>query len=389
MFEKFGKYIQNYDRASTLFDKLMKKKKFEDFCDKAKEQPQSNNADLLSFLINPVQRIPRYILLMREYVKSTDKDHPDVIIAQQVMRYLDSYTKKVNENIARENTKIEIKEICKRIDNLDSSVKDELLKQCIGLKREGALMKQCRKTIKERYFFLFKDASIIYGLREGKRILFHQRLILTSAGNPRDKNNENSNLGILLKAPNKSVVVYASNEDERKDWVRDLNEIFIGESKEIFNDDDEDIKDGAAPVWIPDNEQLTCMECGVKFTVFNRRHHCRSCGRVLCGNCTKFNAIIKQISPKPQRVCKNCYEKFSKQENSCNESNQSETNESNFRSDESIDSSEITVSEQSQQQQQQQLHTSVLAQSYLKRSNRLKCYEDLPLPERDPPALPE
>ena len=44
---------------------MAKKKKFEEFCEKQKDDPRCNNADLISFLIFPVQRVPRYVLLMR------------------------------------------------------------------------------------------------------------------------------------------------------------------------------------------------------------------------------------------------------------------------------------------------------------------------------------
>jgi len=35
-----------------------------------------------------------------------------------------------------------------------------------------------------------------------------------------------------------------------------------------------------------DEDHATCQECGFTFTFRHRRHHCRTCGRVLCGACT-------------------------------------------------------------------------------------------------------
>lgn len=38
--------------------------------------------------------------------------------------------------------------------------------------------------------------------------------------------------------------------------------------------------------WMPDHSCRVCYECDIQFTIFNRRHHCRRCGRIFCGKCT-------------------------------------------------------------------------------------------------------
>lgn len=35
-----------------------------------------------------------------------------------------------------------------------------------------------------------------------------------------------------------------------------------------------------APVWRPDSDTVTCMQCEALFTFTRRRHHCRACGKV-------------------------------------------------------------------------------------------------------------
>ncbi|KAH7281274.1 hypothetical protein KP509_36G038800 [Ceratopteris richardii] len=39
--------------------------------------------------------------------------------------------------------------------------------------------------------------------------------------------------------------------------------------------------------WMPDQSCRVCYECDIPFSIFNRRHHCRICGRVFCGKCTQ------------------------------------------------------------------------------------------------------
>ncbi|KAK7821774.1 1-phosphatidylinositol-3-phosphate 5-kinase fab1b [Quercus suber] len=38
--------------------------------------------------------------------------------------------------------------------------------------------------------------------------------------------------------------------------------------------------------WMPDQSCRVCYECDSQFTIFNRKHHCRLCGRVFCARCT-------------------------------------------------------------------------------------------------------
>ena len=46
------------------------------------------------------------------------------------------------------------------------------------------------------------------------------------------------------------------------------------------------------PRWIPDEDKNECMICGVNFTFFNRRHHCRSCGWVVCDSCSRHRLAL-------------------------------------------------------------------------------------------------
>uniref|UniRef100_A0A0P4W5A0 FYVE-type domain-containing protein n=1 Tax=Scylla olivacea TaxID=85551 RepID=A0A0P4W5A0_SCYOL len=61
-----------------------------------------------------------------------------------------------------------------------------------------------------------------------------------------------------------------------------------------------------APFWIPDEDAPNCQECGQKFTVIRRRHHCRACGRVLCAPCCHHRAALPYMDHKEARVCTSC-----------------------------------------------------------------------------------
>ena len=53
-------------------------------------------------------------------------------------------------------------------------------------------------------------------------------------------------------------------------------------------DIDQFFPSSTAPRWKHDSETNECLniECKKKFSVFKRRHHCRSCGEIFCEDCT-------------------------------------------------------------------------------------------------------
>ncbi|OLP84558.1 Lateral signaling target protein 2-like [Symbiodinium microadriaticum] len=42
--------------------------------------------------------------------------------------------------------------------------------------------------------------------------------------------------------------------------------------------------------WLPDSAADACMACDAVFTLFRRRHHCRSCGKLFCDRCSPWRA---------------------------------------------------------------------------------------------------
>ncbi|KAK9101643.1 hypothetical protein Scep_025073 [Stephania cephalantha] len=69
--------------------------------------------------------------------------------------------------------------------------------------------------------------------------------------------------------------------------------------------------------WMPDNSCRVCYECDAQFTVFNRRHHCRLCGRVFCAKCTTNSIPVQCDEPKLNReecerirVCNFCFKQW-------------------------------------------------------------------------------
>ena len=99
-FEIAVKFISNYTQISSIVEEKLKipsiKKEF------AALANQQNQQDFQSFLIVPIQRIPRYQLFLRDLIKCTPQSHPDSVLLKEagnaiekLLRNIDTKSKAV------------------------------------------------------------------------------------------------------------------------------------------------------------------------------------------------------------------------------------------------------------------------------------------------------
>lgn len=124
----------------------------------SQQYPASQARDLSSLLIMPIQRIPRYELLLRDFLKVTPAEHPD----HQTITTALVKIKSVAENVDRSVE--EYKEIDKLLEIQRSfSPGSEPLDLVVPGRRfikEGFLIKVCRRANKTRKFWLFNDLLV-------------------------------------------------------------------------------------------------------------------------------------------------------------------------------------------------------------------------------------
>ena len=48
-------------------------------------------------------------------------------------------------------------------------------------------------------------------------------------------------------------------------------------------------------IWIPSKNVQNCYKCKELFGMWRRKHHCRVCGRIFCGNCADRWGIIPSL----------------------------------------------------------------------------------------------
>uniref|UniRef100_A0A182JCA2 Uncharacterized protein n=1 Tax=Anopheles atroparvus TaxID=41427 RepID=A0A182JCA2_ANOAO len=61
--------------------------------------------------------------------------------------------------------------------------------------------------------------------------------------------------------------------------------------------------------WVKDEDAQHCMCCRRTFSMLNRRHHCRRCGRVVCHSCSKRKERLRDFyEDVAVRVCDDCWQ---------------------------------------------------------------------------------
>lgn len=60
--------------------------------------------------------------------------------------------------------------------------------------------------------------------------------------------------------------------------------------------------------WQNDIGCIKCSLCDVEFTLYNRKHHCRWCGSIICGKCSNnWHCRQEDDSYIWYRLCNRCY----------------------------------------------------------------------------------
>jgi hypothetical protein len=95
----YSQYVNNFDQAVRVLALCQEQdQNFAAFLDAAKDHPTEGYLSLNALLIEPVQRLPRYALLLKELLKYTPPDHKDHHHLTNALDKIRAVTDFVNEN---------------------------------------------------------------------------------------------------------------------------------------------------------------------------------------------------------------------------------------------------------------------------------------------------
>lgn len=178
--------------------------------------------------------------------------------------------------------------------------------------REGVLTKVCRSKDQAYDFFLFNDL-LVYGSRIpiSGLLNLHRQIEIDKSFQVVNMEDEPGKFLFMVVSSSKSFKVYAANAGDKAEWMKNFADTMAYAERHTARRHSHRSTADVRPVWQQDSTSSLCPLCKDKFTMINRRHHCRRCGKLVCGDCSKRRAVIKTGGPR-ERLCDPCVQEMSK-----------------------------------------------------------------------------
>jgi len=225
--DEYQFYITNFDNSQAMVTEEMEKSaNFKKYLQEASNKKDCTGLTLNSYLIMPVQRIPRYILLLTDLLNNTSASHPGIQDLKRALDKLKAVAEKLNEAKRTAENLAKLKAIQEALANIP---KEFLLshKECI---HEGLVVEQ-RPKLGSRYIqlYLFSDIIIMCGFPKKKSNKAVKMAIesvielncLRVVGLPVDKSTGQCTLLLKWKELEleKEINICVS-EDEAQNWMK-------------------------------------------------------------------------------------------------------------------------------------------------------------------------
>ncbi|XP_074645076.1 FYVE, RhoGEF and PH domain-containing protein 2-like [Tubulanus polymorphus] len=316
----YSEYVKNYDKGTTLLMSWYQKcLPFKEMLDSIQMKPECGKLGVQHHMLEPIQRVPRYRLLLEEYLRYLPEDSPDRAATQQALDLVSTAAAHSNQAMKQIEKFSKLMEIYEKI----GGAVDDLVNPTRDIIKEGKIMKVSARNGQrmERYIFLFNDLILVCQEQaislNGAMYKLKSKLSVEGMKIYEGDNQDLPNT-IVVKTREKVLELdCGDSDDEKLAWMKILWEVVseyrkrklsLRKSEGILYDTGISAGDvgKSAPRWIKDASASMCMVCCTTFSTFRRRHHCRACGILACAKCSAYKCTLS-YDGNIHRVCKKCY----------------------------------------------------------------------------------
>uniref|UniRef100_A0A803T0U2 FYVE, RhoGEF and PH domain containing 4 n=1 Tax=Anolis carolinensis TaxID=28377 RepID=A0A803T0U2_ANOCA len=318
----YGEYVKNFDNAMELVKTWTERSPlFKSIIQDIQKQKVCGNLTLQHHMLEPVQRIPRYEMLLKDYLRKLPQDSLDWKDAEKSLEIISTAASHSNSAIRKMENLKKLLEVYEMLGE-----EEDIVNPSNELIKEGQILKLAARntSAQERYLFLFNN-MLLYCVPRfslvGSKFTVRTRVGVDGMKIVETHNEEYPHT-FQVSGKERTLELQASSEQDKEEWIKALqstidafqqrNETFRNAIAKEYDDMPIEVSTAElgkrAPRWIRDNEVTMCMKCKEPFNALTRRrHHCRACGHVVCWKCSDYKAHLEYDSNKLNKVCKDCY----------------------------------------------------------------------------------
>ncbi|XP_025019014.1 FYVE, RhoGEF and PH domain-containing protein 2 isoform X1 [Python bivittatus] len=320
----YSEYVKNFDKAIQLITVWSEKAlPFQELISNIQKREVSANLNLQHHMLEPIQRIPRYELLLKDYIQKLPLESPDREDAQKALGMIFTAAKHSNAAIAEMERFQNLWEVYHRL-----GLEDDIVDPSNEFIKEGPIQKISFRfnSTSERYLFLFNNLLLYCVpkvIQVGAEFQVRHRIDVNGM-KVRELNDAQFPHAFLVSGKQRTLELQARSQEEMNAWIKAFqsainkkekrSETFKAASQgqeaetQDFSQCQSQELGKRAPQWVRDKLVTMCMRCKEPFNaITRRRHHCRACGYVVCARCSEYKAELQYDKNGPKRVCVECY----------------------------------------------------------------------------------
>ncbi|KAF2357676.1 Pleckstrin domain [Trinorchestia longiramus] len=318
----YTEYVRNFDRAIELINSCQAKcAKFAAIMADIHRLESCGGLTLQHHMLCPVQRIPRYELLLRDYLRKLPANHPDRSDTAKALHLVATAASHANDAI-------------RKIDEFETLLSlQERISGCVDLVsptrtliKQGKVGKISARSgdHQERYLYLLSDLLMLCSPRLGGRVIHgppHRLRARYSVNNLQVVEGDNLETAntFYIRDTDKTVELYTQTLEEKESWLAALflaiEDTYQRRSSLRRGEESGGGRESRiggvlgveAPVLLPVEGVNNCMSCSASFSMVRRKHHCRACGGVMCGKCCSHKASLPCEGGRTVKVCRDCH----------------------------------------------------------------------------------
>ncbi|XP_033105536.1 FYVE, RhoGEF and PH domain-containing protein 5-like, partial [Anneissia japonica] len=287
----YSDYVGNFDNAmKQLQIWTSKSTKFAAMIQQIQADPMCHQLSLQHHMLEPVQRVPRYQLLLKDYLKKLPEDSEDKTDAEKALDLISAAAQHSN-NFMKSMDKFQ--KLLKINQMLDG---EDIIDPTREFLKEGKITKIAARSgdQQDRYLFLFNDVLICAQNRKliGGAASYKVKARLDIDGMKIfDGENSRYDHTFRLESKQKTLELQGYSDEEKEAWMRAIvgaiqEHLRRKETFKTLSVDKEEPEsplstgpvDGEVPLgsraprWVRDDEATMCMRCALDFGLTRRRH---------------------------------------------------------------------------------------------------------------------